>query len=663
MFELVKNAYDADASTVAVQLRNPADARNGSIVVLDDGTGMTVDTIVNVWLQPGTDFREQQRNNQERTPRFKRLPLGEKGIGRFAVHKLGRIIDLITRANGSPEIHVHVDWRGIEHADFLSEFRVSITENQSPQVFKNGKTGTRITVSELNEAWNRGMARNASRAVTALRSPFELEGEFKARLTIEPQSEWLDGLLDAAHVLEHSLFKAKGRISGDSVEYDYEFTPYPAMDKVAGRRVTRTEILPESKPDDGGPPKRPNLTEVGNIEFDIRLFDRQPAVMALGVQDRKGLGDFLNRYGGVRVYRDGMRVYDYGEPGNDWLGLDAARIQRPVQRIGNNIVIGAVYLDLDSSRGLQEKTNREGFVENDAYKDFKNAVGFAIRQIAAERNEDKRRIREAYSRDARVPVIDSLAEVRDRLEEKGEKDLLPLIDRAESDYVEMRELLLTSAGAGLSLVVVIHEIEKRIKELSLAIEQDADKPRLERLATDLAGMIDGLTYLTRRSGRASENARDLVNQAIFNNSYRLENHGVNVLNAFHDGAGFDVPCTRRLILSTLTNLIDNSIFWLDVRWGHKSENKHLWIGPARDIEGGPAIVVADNGTGLDDPPALLVEPFTSRKPDGMGLGLHIAHEVMLSHKGRLAFPDRAELGIPDRYDGAVVALAFEDPGT
>ena len=663
LFELVKNAYDADASKAEVQLWNPSDKDKGTITVLDDGSGMTIETVVDVWLQPGTDYRRQQRVNHERTPRFRRLPLGEKGIGRFAVHKLGRIVDLVTRAKGSPEVHVRVDWRAIEKADFLSKFRVTVNEVEPPEVFKGRSTGTRITVSKLNESWTRGMVRSASRAVTALRSPFEQEGEFKAWLTIEPEATWLDGLLDADDVLEYALFRASGRISGSSLEYAYEFVPYPAMKKVHGRSATKAMTLPKGRSGQEEEGEDLRLAEVGDVGFELRIFDREPAVMSLGVQDRKGLGGFLNQNGGIRVYRDGMRVYDYGERGNDWLGLDAARVQRPVQRIGNNIVIGAIYLDLESSWGLQEKTNREGFVENQTYEGFRSAVQSAVAQIAAERNEDKRRIREAYSSGrARVPVIDSLADVRDGLEERGAEGLLPLIDRVERDYIDMRDRLLTSAGAGLSLVVVIHEVEKRIGELNYAIEQNADRSRLARLATDLAGMVDGLTYLTRRSGRARESARVLVDQALFNMAYRLEYHNVTVSNAFADDTSFDVRCTRRLIVSTLMNLIDNAMYWLDVRWGASSTEKELWIGPVADLDGDAAIAVVDNGTGFQDPPELLIEPFTSRKPDGMGLGLHLAHEVMLAHDGRLAFPDQATLDIPERFDGAAVALAFERLG-
>ena len=301
-------------------------------------------------------------------------------------------------------------------------------------------------------------------------------------------------------------------------------------------------------------------------------------------------------------------------------------------------------------------------MENRPFRAFQSAVRSAVAHIATERNEDKRRIRNAYSSGSAIPVIDSLADVRVGLEERGVEGLLPLIDRVESDYIEMRERLLTSSGAGLSLVVVIHEVEKRIGELRRAIEQGADKSRLTQLATDLEGMIDGLTYLTRRSGRSQESARTLVDQALFNVAYRLDHHKVAVSNGFDRLESFDVRCTRRLIVSTLKNLLDNAMYWLDVRWGAQSTEKEVWIGPAADLEGAPTILVVDNGTGFHDSPELLIEPFTSRKPDGMGLGLHLAHEVMLAHEGHLAFPDPTTLDVPERFDGAAVALAFDGAG-
>ena len=69
-------------------------------------------------------------------------------------------------------------------------------------------------------------------------------------------------------------------------------------------------------------------------------------------------------------------------------------------------------------------------------------------------------------------------------------------------------------------------------------------------------------------------------------------------------------------------------------------------------------MVADNGPGFNDPPEYLVEPFMSRKPDGMGLGLHLADQVMKVQGGKLLFPERDDVTLPAEFDGAVVALVF-----
>ena len=110
VFELVKNAYDADASHVRVTFSN-IDKPNACIIVRDDGEGMDLNTIENVWLEPGADYRQQQRRSGNRSEKFNRLPLGEKGVGRFAVHKLGNEIELRTRRKGHPEYVVRIDWR------------------------------------------------------------------------------------------------------------------------------------------------------------------------------------------------------------------------------------------------------------------------------------------------------------------------------------------------------------------------------------------------------------------------------------------------------------------------------------------------------------------------------------------------------------------------
>ena len=111
LLELIKNAYDADASLCDVVMSNPTSPENGSIVIQDDGIGMNYDTIVNVWLEIGTDHKAnlEPGKSAKRTSKFKRICLGEKGIGRLGVHRLGREIELISHAKDSDEVVLKID--------------------------------------------------------------------------------------------------------------------------------------------------------------------------------------------------------------------------------------------------------------------------------------------------------------------------------------------------------------------------------------------------------------------------------------------------------------------------------------------------------------------------------------------------------------------------
>ena len=101
IYELIKNSYDADARKVEVNFLNVSEPSLTSITIRDDGSGITEDILKNVWFEPGTDFRKPMSDRGVRTlkrsPLFQRIPMGEKGVGRFAVHKLGNKIKLITR--------------------------------------------------------------------------------------------------------------------------------------------------------------------------------------------------------------------------------------------------------------------------------------------------------------------------------------------------------------------------------------------------------------------------------------------------------------------------------------------------------------------------------------------------------------------------------------
>ncbi len=658
VFELVKNAYDADATRVDVMLSNVADRAKGQIVVEDDGYGMGWEQIVNVWLEPGTDYRQQQKIAGLRTPKFNRLPLGEKGVGRFAAHKLGRKIRLISRKASSPEVVVDIDWNTFTTERYLSDAEVKVSE-RNPEHFLENRTGTRIEVSDLNAELTRGMVRQIHRAVNSVCSPFSEPNEFRAEMRIEPPDNTLAGLLTIDRVLELAPYRATCWVEGNLLTYEYEFIPPPGLERIDGRKVPETKMsipaLDLFSKDDF--PKK-----IGRLLLEFRIYDLDAQILEYAVSDKRGFKEFLKNNGGVRVYRDGVRVYDYGEQGNDWLDLGGSRVNQPTGRVSNNQIVGAVHLEGMTSSGLVEKTNREGFIEDSTFSLFKDVVQFALRQVVFERNADKERLRTLYTKKTlKEPVLGELTELRTKLESFPQisTTLTPLIDDIEQQYREMRDRLLTAAGTGLTLSVVIHEVEKAIKSLAVAVERNTPIAELKNLATHLNELIEGLTYLTRKSGRRNEPFSNLIRQTLFNTNYRTQAHGITIVNGIEKGnPDITVRCTRRLIIATLMNLIDNSIYWLSTKG---SAQKFMYIGSTTELPGGPVLFVADNGPGFQDPPEMLIQPFMSRKPEGMGLGLHIASEVMKVHDGRLVFSTWEDLGLDEKYSGAIVGLQFKDP--
>ena len=657
-FELAKNAYDADASSFTLTIKQADDAKRGEIVAEDNGSGMTWETVIGPWLEPGSRVREDERVRGHRSPRYKRLPMGGKGVGRFAAQKLGAELELVTRAARGDEVHLSVDWDEVAGEGFLDEKRITI-RRRSPVVFSGNKTGTRLTIRRLRGAWDRRTVRELARMLNSIQSPFSGKGSFRTALSVPEHEDWLSGITTLEDVKARALYRLSATIRGKTLSYDYSFTPWPEL-RVAGR--TTSQKFPLQRPPIGRKANPDSLDlgkyKIGPVDIELLVFDLDPHVLSV-VTDKKGLREYLQANGGVRVYREDVRVFDYGEPGNDWLDLEGRRINRPGLSLSNNLVIGGVTLRAKSSGDLREKTNREGFVENDAYHDLVLAVQFAILQAEAERKIDKARLRQASPRGSSgpEPILADVAAIRALADAGGYlKEIGPQLSRIERDYVEVRDRLLVSASAGLSLAVVIHEVEKGLDELQRAVKSSAVPQRVRALAERLSELINGFGAIVRRGGNTKERASGLIRQALFNCELRLKAHGV-VVDRMDVRDDFGLVCSRRLVVATLMNLIDNAIYWLDT---HPGKKKSLRIFASRDVGPGGAIVVADTNTlGFIDPPETITQPFFTRRPDGMGLGLHVADEVMKVHKGSLEFLDPGDVGLETSYK-AVVALHFPE---
>lgn len=152
-------------------------------------------------------------------------------------------------------------------------------------------------------------------------------------------------------------------------------------------------------------------------------------------------------------------------------------------------------------------------------------------------------------------------------------------------------------------------------------------------------------------------ASRLVSFACSTQSLRFKYHKINFINGFENlpELDFEINGIRRMLTATLVNLIDNAIYWCSQT---EDDESVIWVGPSADLDGN-AIIVADNGPGFLDGPEDVVEPFFSRKTDGMGIGLYYSDMIMKSHGGRLSFPEQNAVDIPKKCNGAVVAMVFK----
>ncbi|MBN9050375.1 MAG: ATP-binding protein [Rhizobiales bacterium] len=659
VFELVKNAYDADATMCLVTVINPDDQATGKIIIEDDGTGMSEATLRDVWMMIATDVKLLQRQADKRTKKFNRYPLGEKGLGRLSIHKLGHDITMITRTRGGEEIVLEFDWDAIESADDLDNAFITL-QKRKPETFPGNNHGTRFEVTRLREVWTRGSLRRLYRSVNSLCSPFKGPADFEVSLSAPGREEWLKNMFTADDAHKCALYHIRGSIDGDVGAFEYSFTPPSAFEKQLNKRKAKLKFPLEKREDRKSVSLDLSGHKIGKVEFDFWMFDRDPSVLKAVTGDVKGLKSYLDENGGIRIYRDGIRVYDFGEPGNDWLNLDLRRVNTPTARTSNNQILGALRLDATASDDLREKTNREGFIENPAFEDFRDAVIAVLTQVEAEKGKDQKRIREALGKGTGKKVFEKLSEVREVLEQKGVlAEVEPVLKAAEKELEMYRDQLLHAAVPGLTIGMMLHGAEKILDELRAAAAHDAKPERIKTLVDQLYRAMRPVTNLLKNPTPAKTTASALIKEAIFSAEIRLKRHKISLLNGMEDGAkDFPVQGSKQMLVASITNLIDNSIHWLESK---NPKQKLLYIATTRDLEGGPAIVVGDNGPGFgDDRPEDLVEPFFSRRVGSMGLGLYIVNEVMTVNRGRLVFPDDGDIDVPDEITGAVVALQFDE---
>lgn len=678
LLELVKNSYDAKATYCNVDFDFDVWGRLEKITVEDNGTGMDLNTIETVWLVIGTDNKKNQLNKEKDG----RAPLGEKGIGRLGVHKLGRKINVFSKTSDSNEVYVEIDWSKLAESKEIDDFKVDYDYQQTNNLhFTGNQTGTIIEITDLKGEWNRRKLRTVFRNLTSLNSPFDNQSDsFEVRVTTQGANPFA-GLPNLQEIMDAGMYFGHCVMMGANIEeFHYEFKPWKNLDRIDGRVVNSLDEYDkkiihkvEEETENNKIIKREEILDlskygIGRIEFDIVIFEKDNAIFNLMNLEKRALNDYLKNNSGIRVYRDNMRVFNYGESGNDWLGIDQKRLMRAGGSVSNNMVIGSVLLQRKSSFGLREKTNREGFIEDESFFAFVDAVRYALDLIVAQRNKDRFNLMSIYKQgkqQSTEPVIGELSEVITLIKEKvddesDQKEILSYLYRMENQYNEVRDTLIHSANIGINLGGAVHELEKQMAALNGFIKV-GNVEKIKEVAGLLDNIIERYASMMVKSEIKHTDLSEVVQLVIEHNMFRFKDHNIRLFSNYKKTSLF-AKLSKTETISALNNLIDNSIYWV---CRSRQTDRKIGIYLTESIHGYASVLVCDNGPGFKLPAELAVRAFVSGKPlnEGMGLGLYISQQTMHQMNGKLLIQQDNEFDVANRFKEpdltrSVVALCF-----
>lgn len=684
VIELVKNSYDADARSVRITLVPPLRTGTGEIIFSDDGHGMAFSDIRDKWMEPATS----DKRTRSTSPGGRKL-LGSKGIGRFAAARLGSHLRLISVASISEETDKpaferttisDLDWEQFEEAKYLDT--VSFAYRSEPT---DEPPGTRLHITQLRDEWTEASINKLHDELRRLVSPVNAEeGKFDIHLdlsncTLENsgfdgfamlgvQNDLFDGVkvnpwkvrpfpvLDASDYLVDGIFDESGAFEGTMTIQRAGADPVPISLHV---------------------PLGEGQDPCGIVIVRLTIFDREAETIRstaqkagfghLGIREARKL---LDKIAGIAIYRAGFRVRPYGDAENDWLTLDAKRVQNPTLKIGRNQVAGTVIVDDEVSSSLVERSSREGLEENGSFRRLQNLL---LTLLSEEVEPRRRKFRISAGIDRRPQtnirdVIDTaqhawadalLSKMAPPERQEAEKVIARETDRL-ADHVKELEERQAKLEAQVTLGLIVGEVMHQGNTPLTFIENESHRLR-GRLSTlfddtteaqedrdDLPKIFNGLganaaslralfNALSPLSGAKRGKPQDFPVSRVIGNirlvfRSRIENMGL-ILEVDPAVEAYIAHGYEADLSTALTNLVDNSLHWLGYR---QVELPRITVTAAQGAAGKAAILFEDNGPGVSPEfEDQLFDVGFSTRTNGTGLGLSIAREAMFRSNGDL----------------------------
>ena len=666
--------------------------RANCIEIDDDGEGMSLQTLNEVYLTIGTSNRARQRSRRRagrRTAEVSHPILGEKGLGRLSAMRLGDTMEVITaRSNDKRWNKLKINWNTFAECADDDITSINVTPEIGEKKEVHDQQGTLIRIGALSSSWSpKRLEALARDNFSKLFDPFSEQGlalkvTYNERPVLLPAFasfllEHAHGTLDVAYRFSRGEPRLKGLM-------EYRLRARRRNVNFTGVEVSTLtgDIPPET------------LERIGPFSLQVYWFNRRILTKIDGIGDLTQVRRILATWaGGVSLYRDGFRVNPYGSQNDDWLDLDRDAFSTSGFKLNRGQIIGRANITQTNNPYLTDQTNREGLTdgpEKQAFVGLLSAVMEHFRQFLVAIDNERRRSQRVNADEAIIRfqeeddrIVSLLPRLKEalrktprgrRLAREVEESLSVLreaagaVEAASTAQAQERNRVMHLASVGLLIEVIAHELYRATSDALNTISGMRSRRTSSPSRTSLRVLDAQLTTLQKRLrvlDPLSTNARqtrenfevvDWVESIVSN--YKDRAHRLNVeLLVLVDPPDQTrtIRAVKGMFVQVLENLLSNSIYWIVQE--QKFDQSAKIHRSAQDFSGRievlvePAlsrITVTDDGPGIpEDRRELVFEPFFSTKPqkEGRGLGLYIAREIAEYHGGTLLLSDADEEGM------------------
>ncbi len=358
IFELVKNSYDAHATRVDIIF-----AEN-KITIKDNGKGMSLDDLKNKWLFVAYSAKKDKQEDEElkSDDRYKdyrnKIDLkrgfaGAKGIGRFSADKIGENLKLITKNVKASNAHqLNVNWKDFENDSQKEFIKIGVEHTPLPSSdYQDLSHGVILEISNLKSKWDDDKIETLKKSLRKLINPLEINP-----LEINPQSNNFQIYITTQNS------NVSEPISNDLVD-------------ILTLKTTKLEITINKKI------IKSELTDRGILIYSIEednnyqhLKDTSIILLYLNTKAKVNFTTLMKvkavHFGNIMLYNNGFRVYPYGEPNDDSLGIDRRHQQGHSRYLSTRNLIGSINVN-EYSDEFKEKTSRDsGLIETNGYNEL-----------------------------------------------------------------------------------------------------------------------------------------------------------------------------------------------------------------------------------------------------------------------------------------------------